>query len=181
MGRPAGERLGDPAHEQQVRGAGEDEAAVPAGAVLVHRPLDREEQIGLALHLVQGQPGGAPHEVSGRQPGVLPGLRIVQREIGAVPEKRLGPHQSALAGLAGPHQHDDRRGGEGALQQTGSSSGQVVGIDHFMGDYRPSHGRLSKPKFPGSDKAQLIVRIWIFQLSEVPGTGNDSMRCAARR
>ena len=41
--------------------------------------------------------------------------------------------------------------------------------------------RTISPKFPGSDKAQLIVRIWIFQLSEVPGTGNVSMRSAALR
>ena len=34
---------------------------------------------------------------------------------------------------------------------------------------------------PGLDKVQLVVRIWIFQPSEVPGAGNDSMRRAARR
>ena len=41
--------------------------------------------------------------------------------------------------------------------------------------------RQVNPKFPGCDKAQLIDWHQQFQLSGVPGTGNISMRCAARR
>ena len=123
-------------HEEQVRGPGEDEATVAAGAVLVHGALDREEQVRLALDLVQDQPGGALEEVRGVQPGMFPRLQIVQREIEPVFEERFGLHQCALAGLAGAHQHDDGRSGKGALQQSRSDSGQVVRIDHAMGDYR---------------------------------------------
>ena len=113
-------------HEEQVRGPGEDEATVAAGAVPVHGALDREEQIGFALHLVQDQPGRAPEEVRGVQPGMFPRLQIVEREIEPVFEERFGLHQCALAGLAGAHQHDDGRSGEGALQQPRGEPGQIV-------------------------------------------------------
>ena len=36
------------------------------------------------------------------------------------------------------------------------------------------------PKFPGGDEVQLVDQASIFQLSGVPGTGNVSMRAAAR-
>ena len=45
----------------------------------------------------------------------------------------------------------------------------------------PWTGAAAKPKFPKPDKFQLIDQGSIFQFSGVPGTGNVSMRCAARR
>lgn len=70
--------------------------------------------VRFALHFVQGQPRGAPEEVSGIHSSMLPGLQIVQREIETIPEKRFGLHQGAIAGLARSHQHDDGRSGERA-------------------------------------------------------------------
>ena len=141
VGRPARERLRYAVHQQQVRGAGEEEAPVAARAVLVHRALDGEEQLGLALHLVQSEPGRPPEEVPGGEPGVFPNLQVVERDVETIREKRLGPGQGALAGLAGAHQHDDRRRGKGALQQAGGDPGQIVQIDHDVGDYRSFYGR----------------------------------------
>ena len=59
----------------------EEEATVAAGAVLVDGALDREEQIGLALHVVQGEPRGAPDEIPGRHPGAFADLQIVERVV----------------------------------------------------------------------------------------------------
>ena len=54
-------------------------------AVLVHRALDGEHsKPGLALHLVQGEPGRPSEEVPGGEPGVFPDLQVVERE-GAAP------------------------------------------------------------------------------------------------
>ena len=79
--------------------------------------FNREEQIGLALHLVQYQPRGAPHEVPGRDSSAFADLQIVEREVETILEKGFGLRQRALAGLASAHQHHDRRSGEGTLQQ----------------------------------------------------------------
>ena len=52
IARPPGERLRHAAHQKEVRRTGEEEP--PRHALLVDRPLDRPEEKGLALHLVDG-------------------------------------------------------------------------------------------------------------------------------
>ena len=93
-----------------------------------------------------------------------------------------GPPAAPRPELAAGPRRCAARAGSCAGVRTGRSGlrpGTSAGAPQVAGPGGPA--RLAKPKFPGSDKTQLIVRIWIFQLSEVPGTGNDSMRCAARR
>lgn len=141
VGRPAGERLGHASHEQQIRGTGEKEAAVAARPVLVDHALHGEQQIGLALDFVQGQPRRAPNQVPRGQPGPLMDLRIVEGEVEAVGQEGLGPREGALAGLTRPHQHDDGKGVEGALQQAGRMARQIRNIDHCIGDYRLWRGQ----------------------------------------
>ena len=89
------------------------------GRSLVHRALYGEQQVGLALHLVQGQPRRATDQVPRSEPSPLMRLRIVEGEVEPVSQEGLGPRERALAGLARAHQHDDREGVEGALQQPG--------------------------------------------------------------
>ena len=128
--RPARQGFGDTVHAQKIGRTGENKATVSARAILVNRPLDREEQIRLALDLVKRQPGSRSYKVVAWHPSAFRDFEFVQREIETVPHERLGTHQSALADLAGTHQHDDRRGKKGALEQSRSESGNVLQIAH---------------------------------------------------
>ena len=108
VGCPAGQGLRDTVHQQQVGGARENEAAVLAGTVLIHRALDREKQVRLALNLIENDPVGAPDQVIRAHSRALPNPKVVERQVETIVEKRLGLHQRTLAGLTGTHQDDDR-------------------------------------------------------------------------
>ena len=134
--RTAREGLGDTAHEQQVRRAGEQEAPVPARPIHVHRALDREQQIGFALHLVQRHPRRGAAEVPRRPPGPLMGLRIVQGQVEAIRQEGLGLARACScwsAALPSAERRELRpRRVPGASRRTWASNGS-----------RPSSGRLS--------------------------------------
>ena len=103
IARPPGERLRHSAHQKEVRRTGEEEP--PRHALLVDRPLDRPEEKGLALHLVNGQarlPANQPHWVA---PDEVTDIEIVERGIVPLPCHRL-LHERALTRLTGPaHDH----------------------------------------------------------------------------
>lgn len=72
-------------HQKQVGGACETKAAVLAGAVLIHRTLDRQWHVRLALNVIENDPLGAPDQVIRAHSRAFPDPKIV--------EKRLGLHQ----------------------------------------------------------------------------------------
>ena len=93
------------AHEKQVRGPGEQEA--PGDAVAVDRPLHGEQQIGFALHLVEGHRSGTADQDLGVAACGIEHVEIIEGGVatggaGQVLGKR------ALPGLPGAG-HDDRR------------------------------------------------------------------------
>ena len=116
-------------------------SAVAARPILVDHALHGEQQIGLALNFVQGHARPAPNQVPRGQSGPLMDLRIVEREVEALGQEGLGPSEGALAGLTRSHQHDDRKGVEGALQQAGRMARQIWSINHDIGDYRLWRGQ----------------------------------------
>ena len=80
--------------------------------------------------------------------GAILVARIIRREIEVPLQKGLGLHQCTLAGPARAHQHDDRRTGKGALDQSGRDSREIGLIAHEMSEYRSRHGQFSKPRNP---------------------------------
>lgn len=107
-------------------------------------PLDGEDQIGLALHLVDRHPGRAAHEVVRRNRGPFSRREVVQGEIETVRganRRGLGLDQRALTGLPRTHQHDDRRDLHRLGHEPRRMSGQIRTIVHRVDDYRSRRGR----------------------------------------
>ena len=106
-----GEGLRDGGHECEVGRAGEDEAS--HGPVLVHRPLDGDEQFGATLDLIEddglGKEGLRVGTGAGKDSEVIQGpVSVVTGDGGFVLEER------GLAGLAKSGEDDNGEGPEGA-------------------------------------------------------------------
>src|SRR5680860_402217 len=112
----AGERVGDARQAEHVRRAGEDEAA--GATVLVDARLDREQQVGRSLHLVNDQRARIAGDEGGR---VVTGRGEVQATIqahvaGLAELDDEGLRERALAALPRPDEHRDRRIAQGLMQ-----------------------------------------------------------------
>jgi hypothetical protein len=94
---PPSERFAHSAEERQVGGAGEEEP--PRLAAAIDRALDGQQEAGAALDLVDGD-----RLVSGDQGlrialGRLEGREVVERQVAAAGEGRVGGEQRRLARL----------------------------------------------------------------------------------
>jgi hypothetical protein len=113
--RPAGEAFADPPHQEQVgrAGQGEVELARPP----VDGLLDRREQFGRLLHLVDDDLVSAGPKRLGLRTGLPQGVEVVQGMKALVSERVGIQQQRALADLARAGQHDHRVIVAGSLQR----------------------------------------------------------------
>ena len=155
VARAAGERLRHPAHEEQVRRAAEQELPRPAAAV--DGPLDGQQQIGSALHLVQGDWFGAAHQRLRVAPRRVQHVQVVQRPE-PPPARREVLRQRALADLPRPGHHHRGHHVQAVAQAAGDVPGKRIGI-HAVNDYAgrqagqvltgtPFRRRLLRSSFP---------------------------------
>jgi hypothetical protein len=94
----AGQRLGDLRHQQQVGRSGQDEAA--RAAVLIHRFLDRQQDIRGPLNFIEDELGSVDERR--RLPDrLIPDQHIVQGVIRPAANHFRLADERALAGLPG--------------------------------------------------------------------------------
>lgn len=102
---PAGERLGDPFHQEEILRSGEDES--PRCVVVVHRGLQVGEKVGHTLGFVNDHEPGIPFdEAAWVVAGELALVEVLQRDIRIL--GKTVPCQSRLARLPGARQGYDR-------------------------------------------------------------------------
>jgi hypothetical protein len=119
---PAGQRLGDSRHEEDIGRAGQEKATGPA--VAIHSHLDGWKERGRSLHLVEHRGLRQARNKSGR-------IRGCCGKYGGLVESQVagrlmdGPHQGALANLPGAVDQDD-----GPVGQRLSDHRSDVARDH---------------------------------------------------
>jgi hypothetical protein len=113
IARAPGQRFRDLAHQQQVRGTGEQETARPA--ITIDGALDGEQDIRRALHFVDGDRTRAGEQRLRIALGGVTQVEIVERHVATRPRnQRLG--QGALSRLARAGQHHGGHGAEAGIE-----------------------------------------------------------------
>ena len=130
VARPASERLGDSAHQEQVRRTGEEE--LPRPTTPIDLALHRVQQVRLTLYLVEGHRQAAADECLGVTPCQVHDVQVVQRQEPPASGRHL-PGKGALAGLTCARddhgRHDSETSVEAGLDETGKRD-----IIHDMND-----------------------------------------------
>src|SRR5690606_38199218 len=112
----------------------------PRSPVLVDCALDRVEQVWRALHLVEGQTMGAPHQLVGRIPRLGQDVVVVQRQVDSVIGGEELTHERALPRLARAVDDDHRAYVERGSEWPGDGAGRdscgrgIVNFIHGMND-----------------------------------------------
>ncbi len=108
---PAGQGIGQPRHQQDIGGTGQQEA--PRRAPGIHGGLQRGEELRNPLDLVQhrplGQIGDITHRIGPRRRQLQVVVKSEVGEPGLVPDQ---PGQGGLPALPGTVDQDHRRIGE---------------------------------------------------------------------
>jgi hypothetical protein len=99
---------------------------------LIHRQLDRQQQLRHPLHLIDHRPIEAAKEALGILAGSGGRGGVVEGEIGALIGREL-PHQRGLAALARPVQQNHGGIGQALLQAPGDAPGPDRLREHGCG------------------------------------------------
>ena len=137
---PAGERLGDPVHEEEIGRSGEHVPSGPARPVQIHRRLHREQQVGRPLDLVEHQLLAAQENRQRVLAGLIADQRIVQSNVGVASQRGVRPDECALPCLPSAGDHHDRHHVKGVGDDSSRSSRQLpaLRIFHDVKDYHTS-------------------------------------------